>query len=77
MQQQEENSKRDHGQPTFWQVVQSVLAAFFGVQSAKNRERDFTAGRPSAYIFVGVAMAALVVLVILGLVRLIMYLAGA
>lgn len=76
MQQQEDNSKRDHSQPSFWQVVQSVLAAFFGVQSAKNRERDFTAGRPSAYIFVGVAMAALVVLIILGLVRLIMYMAG-
>ena len=77
MQQQEESSKRDHGKPSFWQVVHSVVAAFFGVQSAKNRERDFTAGRPSAYIFVGVAMAALVVLIILGLVRLIMYLAGA
>lgn len=63
-------------EPSFWQVVHSVLAAFFGVQSARNRERDFTAGRPSAYIFVGAVMALVLVLLIFGLVRLIMHLAG-
>lgn len=62
--------------PGFWRVVFSVLAAFFGVQSNKNRERDFTAGRPSAYIFIGLSMALALVLIIFGLVRLITRFAG-
>ena len=28
--------------PTFWQMLHSILAAAFGVQSGKNRARDFT-----------------------------------
>ena len=27
---------------TFWEMLQSVLAAAFGVQSGKNRARDFS-----------------------------------
>lgn len=63
-------------EPGFWQVVASVIAAFFGVQSERNRSRDFQAGRPSAYIFVGLAMAVLLVLLIWGLVKLVTGLAG-
>ena len=37
----------------FFQVVGSVLAALVGVQSEKNRERDFTSGNPFAFIAVG------------------------
>jgi len=38
----------------FWNVVQSVGAAMIGVQSRKNRERDFTQGKPIHFIFGGV-----------------------
>ncbi len=36
-----------------WAVVKSALAAFVGVQSAKNRERDFEHGNPLAFIIAG------------------------
>jgi hypothetical protein len=34
----------------FWRVLLSVLQASFGVQSAKNRERDFTQGKLLPFI---------------------------
>jgi hypothetical protein len=62
--------------PTLWQVIGSVLASFFGVQSSKNRERDFKHGKAAHFIVVGLlATAAFVGLVIL-LVRLALHQAG-
>lgn len=34
----------------------SVLASFFGVQSAENRDRDFKRGNVKMFIFVGILM---------------------
>ncbi|MGH8436168.1 MAG: DUF2970 domain-containing protein [Pseudomonas sp.] len=62
--------------PTFWQMLHSVLAAAFGVQSGKNRARDFTRGKPSHFIILGVLFTALFVLVIFGVVKLVLHLAG-
>lgn len=62
--------------PTLWQVVTSVAAAFFGVQSSKNRERDFRHGKASHFIVMGlVATVAFIGLVIM-LVRLALRQAG-
>ncbi|HXG29648.1 MAG TPA: DUF2970 domain-containing protein [Nevskiales bacterium] len=63
--------------PTLWQVIHSVLAAFFGVQSEANRRRDFTRGKPSQYIIVGLIATALFVLIMIGIVKLVLHLAGA
>jgi hypothetical protein len=41
---------------SFFQMVGSVLASFFGVQSSKNRERDFKRGKAKHFIMVGVFM---------------------
>ena len=49
---------------SFWQIVQSVLAGLIGVQSRKNRERDFTQGKPIHFIIGGVVGTALFLLVI-------------
>lgn len=43
---------------TLLQMVGSILASFFGVQSAKNRERDFAQGKARAFILVGILMTA-------------------
>lgn len=51
--------------PNIIQVIASVLASLFGVQSARNRERDFTKGDPKDFIGVYVA---LVLLFIIGMV---------
>ena len=51
---------------TLWQTLFSVGAAFFGVQSSKNRERDFTHGKASHFIAVGlIATVAFVAVVVL------------
>ncbi|RTE85721.1 MULTISPECIES: DUF2970 domain-containing protein [Gammaproteobacteria] len=61
-----ENSQR----PTLWNVIVSVLAAMFGVQTEHNRKRDFNQGNPLAFIIVGVIFIVLFVLSIYGLVSL-------
>ncbi|KJH81785.1 DUF2970 domain-containing protein [Pseudomonas sp. KSR10] len=61
---------------TFRQMLQSVLAGALGVQSGKNRERDFSQGKPSHFILLGVGFTVAFVLIILGVVKLVLYLAG-
>lgn len=41
------------------QVIGSVFAAGLGVQSSKNRERDFQEGRAVTFIIAGVIFTAL------------------
>lgn len=62
--------------PSFWQSVHSVAAAFFGVQNSKNRERDFTHGKPLHFIFIGIAMTAGLIAVIVFIVRMVLRNAG-
>ena len=62
--------------PTFWQTVGSVFAAFFGVQSSRNRVRDFKHGKPVVFIVVGLIVTALFVLTVLLAVKLAMKNAG-
>ncbi|RBB92062.1 hypothetical protein C3E97_034195, partial [Pseudomonas sp. MWU12-2115] len=46
-------------------------------QSGKNRARDFSHGKPSHFIVLGIVFTALFVLVLLGIANLAMHLAGA
>ncbi len=62
--------------PTLWQSWMSVLAAFFGVQSSANRERDFTRGKASHFILLGLLATVLLIGVLVGIVMLIMRLAA-
>lgn len=55
-------SPKQPQQPRFWDIVVSVLAALFGVQSDKNRQRDFNHGNPAVYIAVGAVFVVLFVL---------------
>lgn len=45
-------------------VMQSVGAAMIGVQSRKNKERDFTHGKPIHFVVGGLAGTAIFLLVI-------------
>lgn len=65
-------SDMPESKPTLWQVIKSVLGAFFGVQSSKVRERDFTKGNPWAYIVVGLIAVTLFVLMLVGIVKLVL-----
>ena len=62
--------------PTFWQVLHSVMAAAFGVQSGKNRSRDFTHGKPSQFLILGLLFTLCFALTLFGIVKLILYLSG-
>jgi hypothetical protein len=62
--------------PTFWQMLHSVLAAAFGVQSGKNRARDFSQGKPSHFIALGLLFTLCFILTILAVVKIVLYFAG-
>ena len=65
----------DDKRPLGWgELLQSILAAALGVQSGKNRARDFGRGRPLQFIVLGVLFCLFFVLMILGVVKLVLYL---
>lgn len=57
--------------PNLFQVIGSVLASLLGVQSGKNRERDFQKGDPKDYIGVYVALVVLFVISMIVLVNMV------
>jgi hypothetical protein len=63
--------------PSLIRVFGSVIASMFGVQSSKQHEEDFTYGKPSQYILVGLFATTVFVLAIWGVVTLVMRLSGA
>lgn len=62
--------------PTLWQTAASVAASFFGVQSSRNRERDFSRGKAGHFIAIGIVMTALFALTVLLGVKLLLRDAG-
>ena len=57
----ENNPEEERDGVSGLQVVQSTLAAALGVQSSKNRKRDFSQGKPSQFIIAGILFTALFV----------------
>lgn len=60
---------------SIWQVIGSVLASFFGVQSYGNRKRDFESGKARDFVIVGFVMTILCCLLIGSLVWAVTWLA--
>ena len=58
------------------QVVGSVLSAAFGVQSSKNRERDFKHGRAGVFIAAGIVFGLLFIGTVFAIVQLVLKSAG-
>ncbi len=61
---------------SFWQLLKSTLAAFIGVQSNANRERDFKHGKVSHFIWMGLLFGLVFVLTLMGVVQLVLHFAG-
>lgn len=57
--------------PNLLQVIGSVLAAGFGVQSENNRRRDFQHGNLATFVGIGAIATILFILLIYGVVRLV------
>lgn len=53
-------------------TIASVLAAFFGVQSSRVRQRDFTGGSPALFLITALALTAGFVLVLYAIVQWVM-----
>ena len=65
--QSDEHSKEResrNSKSSFWSAVLSVMQASFGVQSGKNRQRDFASGSIKAFIFAALFFTALLVLIL-------------
>jgi len=58
------------------QVVASVFAAGLGVQSSRNRERDFKQGRLGVFIAAGIVFTLLFIGVVFTVVQLVLKSAG-
>jgi len=71
--------QEDGDQPvrlSFWQLLKSTLSAFIGVQSNANRERDFSHGKMSHFIWMGLLFGVVFVLTLVGVVQLVLHFAG-
>ncbi len=51
--------------PSLWSLVLSTFAAAFGVQTNKNRERDFQQSSIVPYIIAGIIFTALFMLTLI------------
>ncbi|MDX1803156.1 MAG: DUF2970 domain-containing protein [Alcanivorax sp.] len=58
----DDNAPNDDDKPGLLQTLHSTLAAMFGVQSDRNRQRDFKGGDASQ--FIGVFIVVVIALVI-------------
>ena len=58
---------------TFLQLLKSTMAAFIGVQSTKNRERDFKHGKVSHFIAIGLLFGLLFIATLITVVQLVMH----
>lgn len=61
-----------HAKLSILQVIQSVLAASFGVQSNRNRERDFNQGSAKAFIIAGLVGTLLFILTVYTVVKVVL-----
>lgn len=66
---------KHHGRG-FLALIQSTLAAIFGVQSDKNREEDFKQGDASQFIAMGIIAVVVIVVVMILVVRSVLESAG-
>ena len=62
---------------SFLSTMSSVAAASFGVQTNKNRERDFEKGKFHHFVIGGIIFAVLFILLIIGIVKVVMHFAMA
>lgn len=58
--------------PSIVDTIKSVLASFIGIQSEKNRRRDFQHGNPAQFILVGLVLTILFIVIMIVIVKIIL-----
>ena len=56
-----------------WQVFKSIMISFFCVQKEEIRERDFTQGKPSQFIVIGLLITIGSIVALYLLVQLVLF----
>lgn len=69
MQKKREGFNEVQSKPNFWTIVLSTLAAFIGVQSNRNRARDFKYGNIYSFIIAGVIFTIIFIICVTSVVR--------
>jgi hypothetical protein len=72
----ETSGRENQDNTTLLQVIGSVLMAGLGVQSSKNKERDFKQGNFKSFIIVGLAFTVLFVVAVATVVNTVLDSAG-
>ena len=72
----EENNQKEEESLALWEVFQGVFAMFLGVQSEKNRERQFKYGKFYQFLIVGIFLTFLFIIHIVLLVKYVLHWAG-
>ena len=67
----EDNHQEYEKRLSLIEVALSICAAALGVQSSKNRKRDFSRGNPITFLFFGLLFTVIFVLTIVGIVHLV------
>ena len=70
--QQSDQESQDDKAPNLLQVIGSVLSAFIGIQSSKNKERDFKHGNHKVFIIVGVGLTITFLLTVFTVVQVVL-----
>ena len=65
------DSENNSNRLSILNVLQSILAAAIGVQSEKNRQRDFKYGKPIYFIFAGLILFVVFIVMIITIVSLV------
>ena len=74
--QEPDETSTNQGVPAL-SLIGSLFAGAFGVQTNKNRERDFKQGKFHHFIIGGILFAIVFVLAVVGIVKIVMSTAGA
>ncbi len=67
-----EQEQPEEKAPGTMQIVRSVFAAAFGVQSSKNQQRDFKHGKARVFIIAGIVFTLLFIVTVFSVVRLVL-----
>ncbi|MEQ9462930.1 MAG: DUF2970 domain-containing protein [Haliea sp.] len=68
----EQAGKQEHTRLRPWHVISSVFAAGLGVQSSRNRERDFKQGKAGVFIAAGLIFTILFIAAVFTIVQLVL-----
>ncbi|WP_370551954.1 DUF2970 domain-containing protein [Haliea sp. E1-2-M8] len=69
---QEQNPESSQHRMRPWHVISSVFAAGLGVQSSRNRERDFKQGKAGVFIAAGLIFTLLFIAAVVLIVQVVL-----